>query len=406
LFYFYESGSDKSASYVVRPQFSLLDNRVENTSYSAFAHFSYDVTEKLGLTAGGRITHDKRYIDFQNRNQTTLGVSDNPLYLCPLQPELGPNNGSLCHFEKKVTFTEPTWNLGVNYRLSDQAMVYASVARGYRSGGFTQGAVAVASTIPFRPEKALNLELGLKSDFDVGGMATRLNLAGYYTDYKDLQRTTNNLAVGSGGIVNTTFNAAKAHIWGAEADLSVRPHRDLELSLSYAYTAPRYDQFNDVYRDPISGDTFTVDISDSTFILNSKHSLSANASYTLPLPEKLGQPTISASYYYRSSFFVTNDINTPNCSVPGNPNPNAFYTNCYLNGGKLPGYSVVNARLDWRTFLGLGMDVAVFVKNVTNKYYFANGLNALAATGTLAVQPAPPRTFGVEVRVPFGAMRY
>ncbi|WP_336971379.1 TonB-dependent receptor [Sphingobium aromaticiconvertens] len=403
LFYFREKGNELTTQYAVAPTFSISDIDIKNTSYSAFAHVGIDLAENLTFTAGARITHDKRAVTYHSRRQTTPGVSANPMYACPLQPAAGVGNGSACNLPVSIAFTEPTWDVGISYHPAPSSLIYASVARGYRSGGFSGSATNVLQLQAFQPESNITYEVGTKNDFKLGQTPLRFNLAGYYTDYRDVQRTVN--AITLAGNTNTTINAAKAHIWGVEAEVVWRPVDILTLTAGYAYTDPKYDKFSDLYREPTNGVNYVVDVSDSQFILISKNTINLSANLQIPIEERFGSLSLTSSYNYRSGFYTTNDINTARCQVPGDPNPAAVYVSCYNHAGRLPGYGLIDFRLDWKDFLGGSADVAFVAKNVANKYYFHNALNALNNVGSFAVQVGPPRMMSVEVRVPFGAMR-
>lgn len=407
LFYFYESGSDSynmSQSFP-NPNFALRRNRVTNTSYSGFFNVNYDLgsfVEGLSASAGARLTYDRRYWNGKNRQTVQRGpITPATTYVCVLQPGLPANDGSLCNLPRSLSYSQPTWSLNLNYSPRNGSLIYASASTGYRSGGWSLAAASLASAIPYDPEKVTNYELGVKNDIDIAGRPTRLNLAAFYSDYRNVQRTTTFLI--PGGVINTTINAASATMKGVEGMVTTRLTPDLEISASYSYLDPQYKVFNDIYRDPVNLNTYAVDVSDSKFVMVSKHSLSAYARYNVPVSSRWGRPSIMVSYYRRSSFEGSAEINTARCAVPGNPNPNAFYANCLNHAGRMPGYSVVNLRADWQEFLGRDFDVALFVNNVTNNYYYMAATNGLSTVGILSGYPAPPRMFGVELRVPFGS---
>jgi iron complex outermembrane recepter protein len=413
LFYFREWGHDTDPTETIVPIVTYTyDNHVVNTSYSAYGHMNYNFSavglDGLSLAGGVRFNDDRRYIDYRNRRATTAGY-DPTSFTCFLNPAAGPNNGSLCNYPVSATFREPTWNVDLNYEIAPHSLLYVSAGHGYRSGGFSEGAQNFPSTTPFLPEEVYTYEFGSKNDFNLGGdAAARVNVAGYYTDYHDIQRTLNML--GSNGLYSLTTNAARAHIIGAEADITVKPTLNWELILSYAYTAPKYDSFTDTYAETnpayipagVKAVYYPVDVSDSQFILVSKNTVNLDVSYSMPVAESVGKPKVSANYYYRTSFFTTTDINTPNCKVPGDPNPGAIYVNCYNHAGLLPGYGLLNLRFDWANVLNRHFNLDIFVDNVTDKYYFTNAFNALSALGSITAQIGPPRMFGVGITVPFG----
>ncbi|NOX50655.1 MAG: TonB-dependent receptor [Gammaproteobacteria bacterium] len=95
-----------------------IENDMDVTSYAAYGQASYAVTDRLNVTAGLRYSYESK--DF------TVGLFGSGF----LPPVLLPT----------VELSEdwPAWTpkLGVDYQLMENAMVYASVSRGFKSGGF------------------------------------------------------------------------------------------------------------------------------------------------------------------------------------------------------------------------------------------------------------------------------
>ena len=87
-------------------------------------------------------------------------------------------------------------------------LIYASVARGFKSGAINLGAL----TPPVRPETVVNGEIGLKSTFL--DRRAQLNIAGFYSDYKDLQ------VLQIGALSQILSNAAKAKITASNSRAS------------------------------------------------------------------------------------------------------------------------------------------------------------------------------------------
>src|SRR5690606_23094307 len=72
----------------------------------------------------------------------------------------------------------------LEYQASDDVLAYASVARGFKSGGFA-GQPPAAPIPQFAPENVTNYEVGLKGEFF--GQRLRTNVALFYSEYDDLQ---------------------------------------------------------------------------------------------------------------------------------------------------------------------------------------------------------------------------
>jgi iron complex outermembrane receptor protein len=399
LFYFRESGTDEALAYNLITNVATTQGAAKNTSYSPFLHTNYKVSslmDGLSLTGGVRLNTDDR--QWTNRNLIQTGAS---AYTCRLTGlKITSFAPSLCSYPVGATFKESTWDVGLNESITPNSLIYFLVSHGYRAGGFSAGATSVALNVPYQPEKIDNYEIGSKNDFNIANMPMRFNASVYHDKYVDIQRTVSTVI---GGVLNNlTINAARAHIEGAELELTLKPTPALELTANYAYVFPKYDSFTDIVAD--RGVNYPINVADSQFILNSRNSFNVGVHYKLPTNDQYGTASAQAHYSYRSSFYTTSDINTANCHAPSDPNiPPALYTNCLNHAGKLPGYGLLNLRADWVNFMGKRLDVSAFIENATNKYYYSSANNALNSVGGLAAFIGPPRMFGVEFKVPFGA---
>jgi iron complex outermembrane receptor protein len=126
-------------------------------SYAGYAQAELHVSHKLDLVLGGRVTRDDKSGTFN----AGFGLAP-PTTVIPF----------------KYTKTQPTWLVGVNYKPTDDILLYAKGSDAFVSGG------SVAA-IPFAPEKATSFEAGLKAEwFD---RRLRTNLAVYTVRYDNLQ---------------------------------------------------------------------------------------------------------------------------------------------------------------------------------------------------------------------------
>ena len=408
LYYFQSRGAESIAGFnngINLQRFSDLD--ANNTSYSAFAHLDYkldSVLDGLSVSLGGRVNHDKRVLIRYGRDQIAVG---SPTYRCQLQSTVtGPNSRSLCFLKGTVEFTKPTWESSVNWQATPDNLLYASYRRGYRTGGFSPSAPASAVIDPFKPyapETIDSYELGSKNVIQAGQVTGQITLAGFYSDYSNVQRRTN-ILVAPNQTNNYTFNAAKAHLYGGEVELHLRIWENLKIDASYARISFKYDNWINNY--VVAGVSYATDISSSRANDISKHQLSLSATYDVPLADD-GVLSFNANYSYRSSFTTQNEVNPTNCLIPGAPaaNNGNFNVDCYNSAGVVPGYDLTNARVTWENVMGKGFDASVFVNNLTNNFYYANGITALSSLGIFAVGIGPPRMWGVELKVPFGGMR-
>jgi outer membrane receptor protein involved in Fe transport len=143
-------------------------------------------------------------------------------------------SGALLVTDVRKTSSDATWTYLVNprWRPSDDVMVYARIANGYRPGG-PNVVPPNAASIPasFEPDSLVSYEVGVKADwFD---RRLSLDTAAFYIDWTDVQ-----LGMSRNGF---TFrgNGGKARSWGSETALRWLPADGLTLAVSAAYTDAR-----------------------------------------------------------------------------------------------------------------------------------------------------------------------
>lgn len=243
-------------------------------SYAGFVDFNWEVLDTVRISGGGRWTHDKKRYQFPRI--LTGSVSD-----------------SWSKFTPKIT---------VDWRPNSELMLYATWSRGYRSGGFSgrAGTVFSAST-PYNPETVDSYELGAKTTWLDGRMT--LNVAGFYTDYKDIQQSSVITADNAQGNETIVVNAAGAKIKGVEADLAIEPVDRLHFHASVGYTDAKFKGF--IVGQPITqadGSKFVrpLDYSAVQPIFAPKWTLSFNGDYTIQAGA--ADITLSAGYRYLAAY--------------------------------------------------------------------------------------------------------
>ncbi|MFW2850822.1 TonB-dependent receptor [Sphingomonas sp. TX0543] len=243
LYYFNEHVSDNAATpnsniwnadgtgYTINPAiytnpFATIDRASEvwSKSYAAYGQATWNATDSLHLTVGGRYTNDKK----RGVLHFSRGVNYDTNPTVAAAAGYAPLDKSWNRFNPMAT---------VAYDVSDDVHVYAKYATGYRAGGASS---RTSNYQPFNPEDVKSYEIGLKADFwDHRG---RLNLAGYIMDRKDSQVDISSIQpLGASNFNNlVTINAPGiTKIRGIEADLTLRPIDGLTLTGSYAYTYTR-----------------------------------------------------------------------------------------------------------------------------------------------------------------------
>lgn len=189
----------------------------ETTSYAFFGDFNWAFADKWRLSFGGRWSHDNKKLTNSFATTGLIGTGD-------------------------ANFTKFTPKIGIDFRPNSDTMLYASWSRGYRSGGFSpRAATAATASTPFQPETVDAYEVGAKlSLFD---RMLDLNIAGYVSDYKDMQQ---NLTVPGGPLGNQTITGnvpGGAIIKGIEADATLRITSQLRVTASTAYMKSKFRDF-------------------------------------------------------------------------------------------------------------------------------------------------------------------
>lgn len=194
---------------------AIFDQNVEGEAYSSFAQATWDMTDRLELAGGARVTREIRNIAI-TRNGVPQPVSRTTARFDNLSPE--------------ATLT---------WRPNTDTTLYSAYKNGFKSGGFATpltGGVPLVAPGPdylYRPEQAEGFEIGAKARLLDGIL--RINTAAYSFEYSDLQ--VNSLDNSSGLPVIRVTNAAAARVRGIEADFVLRPRTltgfDLHGAVNY-----------------------------------------------------------------------------------------------------------------------------------------------------------------------------
>ncbi|MBJ7253822.1 MAG: TonB-dependent receptor [Sphingomonadaceae bacterium] len=249
--------------------------RAKTESYAAYAQASYAITEQLKFTAGVRYTSDKKDFAFANANAIlpTAGTPPVPqgtaitLRTGPIPDSafgvqgaatnctftnFPPRSGFQCLASNTTIltgatydtkkFNKTTWRAGLDYQLSDDNLMYASVSTGFRSGGFNSGQGPAALQPTFNPETVIAYEIGSKNRF--ADNTIQINLAAFYNNYKGLQEQ-RQVPVGA-TTLSIIENSGKARSYGAEAEMIWQPVDALQIGATFAYLNAKYTEYRDV----------------------------------------------------------------------------------------------------------------------------------------------------------------
>ncbi len=187
---------------------------LETDSTAIFGEVSITPTDALEISGGLRYTHDvKSYLGTVLNVFPWTAPDPDPLPTLAI-PEGGPLY--IFHTPNRRSFNALTGSASIRYSFSNELSAYVSYARSFKSGGYNtryNAPPAGFTPLAFEDEKVTSYEFGAK--LDLGSF--RLNTAVFQADYTDIQ------LIFRQGPVPLLFNAGKARIRGAEAEMSFRP---------------------------------------------------------------------------------------------------------------------------------------------------------------------------------------
>ncbi|MEX0297961.1 MAG: TonB-dependent receptor, partial [Kordiimonas sp.] len=189
-------------------------NEIDIKSYAAFTQSTYNITDRLGLTAGLRYSYETK--DYTLDHQKV--ASGAPII--------------------NLTTVSDSWDsftplVALDYQMSDNALLYASYSRGFKSGGFNGRPINEGAVSSYDPEEVTAYEIGIKSDLLDNRL--RLNIAAFYSDYTDIQLSA--VSADENGVLQLVVdNAGDAEVKGFEVELTAKPTANLDVSSAIGYT--------------------------------------------------------------------------------------------------------------------------------------------------------------------------
>ena len=362
-------GSQTLAVAAINPTRNITEGEVTNTSIAVFAQGTYSISDSLNLTAGVRWTEEEKELTNKNRLED---AASGTLLACRVPPGNIPLDQ--CAVDSSDKFSDPSWLLSLDYRISDQLMVYASNSRGFRGGGQNLRAdgADVAAAQPFAPETATSYEVGIKGDF--ADSLLRLNAAAFFVDYEDIQQTIIVPGSAAGSVVTVLTNAAEAEIKGFEVEAWLNPTENFSLFATAGFLDFEYKDFSSFAQDGVT----LVDRSDEGTTLPDWQ-VSLSAQYNVPVGDnELG---------FQLDYFWTDDYNTdPSSTLPDDVSQDAF--------GRW------NARIDYR--MPGDLTISAWGKNLTDEEYITTTTDFTGNLGWTISVVGAPRSFGITVNKKFG----
>ncbi len=343
--------------------------------FSAFAFLAYTPNEKLEITLEGRFTiEDQNITDFLAPSGILNTQIVNP-------PRLSDT----------TSFFTPRGS--ITYRATPDNLVYASVARGVKSGGFNGAtSIPLEAQRTYAPETNWTYEIGSKNQFFDRKLT--VNLAAYHTSWRSLQ--TNVVRLRANGTPDTAFlvptivgNLGGVNVWGGEVELAWRVSNMLTLDGGASYNSAKYTDATTSQRFGISGNCNGIVCA----AVGNPPALPIGGNDVERRPdfEAFGGATLNGDFGDKNSWFIRGDF--------------TYQTKQFVDEANLaftPGRFIINA--------GAGVTFGIFsvnawVRNIADKQYASSSLFLIGTGGALSASYVPTlgdrRTFGLT-----GAMRF
>ncbi len=256
-------GAGLPPSYLATPYYRNNSDSLHIKSYGLFGEAYYEFSDTVKFTAGLRYNNDKKSV----RARTTLAsflapYTSTNAYASPFFAAYDADAGKTGNQpwqERSVGFSEWTGRAVLDWKLSDDNLIYASYSRGYKSGGINPPLSPVfAVAEAFDPEFVNAFEIGSKNVLMDGKLT--LNATAFYYQYKGLQL--------SRIVARTSVNDnVDADIYGLELESIIRPTRELAINIGASYLHTKAGDTGDRLfnpRDPSAGRSDAVIIKDIT----------------------------------------------------------------------------------------------------------------------------------------------
>ena len=324
---------------------------------AGYLHTVWHLTPKLNLTAALRYTNQDKTYTFSR-----LDPAGQPGGTAAIVAAL---NG----VSSEYTGSRVDYRGVLDYRWTDQLMTYAQVSTGFKGGGVNPRPFFPDQAVPFKPETLTTYEAGIKTTWLDNRL--RVNIDGYYSQYKDMQLALldcagiDGISAATGAPCALPYNAGNGDEKGVEFEAQARLG-GLSIDANFSYLDFAYTSLN-----PVTG------ISNAMVTpFTPTWQGGGGMQYTQPMGS-VGSLSARLDGSTRSDVY-TNAVNAPS--------------------NRIGGYTTYNAHLTWEPPKA-DWSVTLQLLNLTDKRYFTNLFDLTSVGGgSIAADPAPPLELDVEVR--------
>jgi iron complex outermembrane receptor protein len=348
---------------------------VPSQNEALYGQAAIHLGDRTDLSFGVRYSEDEKSYTFRRHNpdgSTVLPCTGSPLFWEGVNPPncgVGPTGTPSVPLDGlNVAYASDNtdWRIALSHDLGDATMIYVQAATGYKAGGNNARPFFPSQSHAFLPETLDSFEVGVKSTL---GGNTRLNAAVFSNSYDDIQLPTNVCywaPVNEQTPCASQDNIGDADVWGFEVEAEWHPTDQFSLDAAYGFLDFEYSRVN-----PISPVTLTMV---SPYTPESKASVGLQYAFNMGGGGTL-TPRLDVAY---TDEVFSNAVNAA--------------TN------RIDGYTLVNARLTWRS-MSDDWQIALEATNLTDEYYYVTLFDlSNAAAGYIHGQPSRPREVAMSVR--------
>ena len=216
-FYFTEDASSDIDFIISGLDVLLRAPKIDTDAWAVFADVTYRFNDAWELTVGARYSEEEKEMD-ESVSIPLFGIT---------------NANSL-----KEDYNSFTPKIALTYQASDRTMMYATVAQGFKGGGFNPYFLQGSG---FDPEEVTNFEIGMKSIYANGRVSVNWSL--FSMDYEDLQVfQIVQIAGAIGAASNIVTNAGDSDIDGIELEIRAEPVDNLTIDFNVSYLDATYGE--------------------------------------------------------------------------------------------------------------------------------------------------------------------
>lgn len=373
------------------PTSQLLADKFKTDVYAAFGSIDYRPSDQF--SAGLALRYD-----IEDRSASSrVPIATDPFTGGPINP--GQAFGPIT--DKSKSFKQLQPKISLSYRPTAQTNIYANWGIGFKSGGFNnQGSATIIDqnfnqfinadvqiSDQFRKERSSAFEAGIKGTFLDGRVS--FDLAGYYTDVKDMQFF--EFFVGGFGLLRVVSNIDKVEIYGGELNLNAR--------IIDGWTVYGSANLTDSQIKKNSSRTYTVGNKSpytSDYTINLGTQMVAPASESFDIVMRADYRITGPTYFHTVQNQDRPTLFSGLLPISALALP-AFVGDGRFDVARREAFGVLNLRMGIE---GENWNLTAFAENLLNRKYLNEVITAVEFGGSF-ISPGARRLIGVEAGITF-----